>query len=200
MQGPEYAAARAAPWLRGRIPAQLRALEARLELEPGELADPVTVLDHERGPLGIEEWPAVFVLPLRLEGLELVDVEADGSELYRATYALRVLSWVRASDYATTDALRKRYALAVREGLLERKALEVAPGVWQGNPNADLSVDPRSIREDYSDVLVDEASRTIAGVDTTVNVTVLERAAGPAALGVAERFDVDELPAHPALD
>ena len=200
MQGPEYAAARAATWLRGRIPAQLRAIELRLDLDPGSIADPVMVLDHETGPLGIEEWPAVFVLPLRLEGLELVDVEADGSELYRATYALRVLSWVRASDYPATDALRKRYALAVREALLERKALEVAPGVWQGNPDADLSVDPRSIREDYSDVLVDEAARTIAGVDASVNVRVLERAAGPAPLGRADRFDVDPVPAHPALD
>lgn len=201
MQGPEYAAQRVATWLRARIPVQLRALEARLDLDPGALADPAQVLDHERGPIGVEDWPAVFVLPLRLEGLALVDAEADGSELYRARYATRVLAWVRADDYAATDALRKRYALVIREALLERKALELRPGVWEGNPDTDLTVDPLSIREDYSEVLVDEARRTIAGVDVTVSVTVLEQVAPPPPLGTVLDTEVGTvLLAHPALD
>lgn len=198
MQGPEHAADRLTGWLTDRIPAQLRALEARLDVAP--IADPAQVLAHERGPIGIEDWPSVFVLPLRLERLALVDAEADGSELYRATYAIRVLAWVRADGYAATDTLRKRYALAVREALLERKSLELRPGVWTGNPDGDLTVDPTSIREDYSDVLTDDAARTIAGVDTTVAVTVLEHVAAPADLGTVLDTDVTPLPPHPALD
>lgn len=199
MQGPEGAAARAAGWLTARIPARLRLLETRLGLEANSLANPAQVLDHERGPIAVEDWPAVYVLPLRLEGLTLVDVEEDAGETYRATYALRVLAWVRADSYATTDALRKRYALAIREALLERKALKVAESTYVGDPDADLAVNPDSIREDYSDVLVDDAKRTIAGVDVTVTVTVTERIAGPAGLGSANALEVTELPPHPAL-
>lgn len=199
MLGPEGAARHAVTWLAERIPARLRVLEQRYDLEPGQLADPVQVLDHEVGPLGVEDWPSVFVLPLRQDGMALVDVRDDASEVYRVTYAIRVLAWVRAEDYAATDQLRKRYALAIRECLLERKTLSPAPTYGSGDFGAsseDNVVDPASIREDYSDVLVDEARRTIAGVDVTVNLIVTEVLDGPAALGTVE--DVDVTP-HPAL-
>lgn len=200
MQGPEYTAARAAAWLRTRIPVQLRRLEDRLDLDAGSLADPAQVLDHERGPLGVEDWPSVFVLPLRLEGLDLVENQPDGSELYRAAYSVRVLAWVRADDYATTDTLRKRYALAIREALLERKTLKLNGVTYAGDPHADLTVDPRTIREDYSDVLVDDARRTIAGVDVTVTIRVLERVDPPPALGTVLTTQATALPlVHPAL-
>lgn len=202
MQGPEGAARHARTWLATRIPARLRVLEARYGLEAGSLADPAQVLDHERGPIGVEDWPAVYVLPLRQEGMTLVDVRDDASEVYRVVYALRVLAWVRADSYATTDQLRKRYALAIREALLERKSLAPAPTYGAGDygtAGEDTVVDPSSIREDYSDVMVDTAKRTIAGVDVTVNLIVTEVLDGPAALGVAEVLDVTELPEHPAL-
>lgn len=201
MDGPEGAAARAAEWLYGRLPDRLRIIEERLELEPGQLADPAQVLAHERGPIGLEDWPSVFVLPLRTVKLELVDVEDGGGETYLVTYALRVLAWVRADGYEATDRLRHRYALAVREALLERKSLKLGTGLVAGDPHADLSVDPSSIREDYSDVLEDEAARTIAGVDVTVNVTVRELLAPPPALGTVITTRVDEvpLPTHPSL-
>ena len=203
MLGPEGAARHAVTWLAARIPARLRVLEQRYSLEPGTLADPVQVLDHEVGPLGVEDWPSVFVLPLHQEGMRLVDVRDDASEVYRVTYALRVLAWVRADSFASTDQLRKRYALAIRECLLERKNLTPAPTYGSGDYGADREdnvVDPSSIREDYSDVMVDDAKRTIAGVDVTVNLIVTEVLAGPPPLGVAEELAVDPVPAHPALE
>lgn len=201
MQGPEGAATRAAGWLTTAIPRRLRILETRYGLDPNTIGDPDHVLAHERGPLGVEEWPAVYVLPQRLDRLELVDVDADGGETYRCTYALRVLAWVRAEDYATTDLLRKRYVLAIREALLERKALKVADSVYVGDPDADLAVDPSSLREDYSEVLADDAGRTIAGAWLDVNVTVTEALPGPAPLGTADTIAVDgtALAPHPAL-
>lgn len=204
MLGPEGAAAHAVAWLAERIPARLRLLEGRYALPVGELADPAKVLDHEDGPLGLEDWPAVYVLPQRLESMALVEVNADASEAYRCVYALRVLAWVRADSYAATDALRKRYALAIREALLERKTLTPAAAYGSGSfgaPVEDNAVDPSSIREDYSDVMVDEAGRTIAGVWVDVSLITLETIGGPAPLGVAEDVEVtpDALPPHPAL-
>lgn len=196
MHGPEDTARRAADWLRDRIPARLRIIEARLGLAAGELADPAQVLDHERGPIGIEDWPSVYVLPLRTGGMRLVDVEDGGAEQYLTTYTLRVLAWVRADGYEATGRLRFRYALAIREALLERKTLTLNANVTAGDPDSDLAVDPGSLVEDYSDVMVDDASRTIAGVDVTVTVTVRELLEPPPPLGVV---DTTAVAVHPAL-
>lgn len=208
MLGPEGAAEHAREWLADRIPARLRVLEARYALPAGSLADPAKVLAHEDGPLGIEDWPAVYVLPQRLEGLTLSDIRPDGSEVYRCVYALRVLAWVRADDHDTTDQLRKRYALAIREALLERKSLTPAATYGSGDYGTaaeDNTVVPSSIREDYSDVFTDQAKRTIAGVFVDVQLVTIETLDGPPALGVVGEVDVREtadtatIPPHPAL-
>jgi len=201
MHGPEDVAQRAVDWLYGRIPARLRILEERLELEPLSLPDPAQVLGHERGPLGLEDWPSVFVLPQRLTAAELVDVEDDGAEQYRNTYRVRILAWVRASGdgatdgYAATNALRNRYTLAIREALLERKSLKLPGSLVAGDPDSDLAVDPNSIREDYSP-LIDDEGRTIAGVTIDVDLTVRELLPPPPPLGTADDVLVD---VHPAL-
>ena len=202
MDGPEGAAQRTADWLYGRLPARLRIIEARLNLEAATLPNPSQVLAHERGPLGIEDWPSVFVLPQGSVRNTFVDTEPDGSETYLVTYNMQVLGWVRADSYESTNTLRLRYALAIREALLERKQLALPGGHVAGNPDSDLAVDPASIRESYSPVLTDESKRTIAGVTVNLNVTVREVLAPPPPLGTVNTTDVDTvpLPAHPALD
>jgi len=200
MHGPEDVAKRAADWLYGRIPARLRIVEARLDDAypddaPHTLADPAQVLDHERGPIGIEDWPSVFVLPQELTASQLVDVHPDGGEEYLNTYRMQLLAWVRADSYESTNALRLRYVLAIREALLERKSLKLGTGVVAGDPDADLSVDPRSIRESYSP-LIDDEGRTIAGATVTVLITARELLEPPPALGTVEDTAVE---VHPAL-
>jgi hypothetical protein len=200
MQGPEGAAARVAEWLNGRIPARLRIIEEALELEALSLADPAQVIAHERGPIGIEDWPSVFVLPTRTVRMSLVDVEEGGAETYSVTYAMQLLAWVRADDYEATNALRLRYALAIREALLERKTLTLPTGIVLGNPESDLAVDPNSITENYSPLMTDEAKRTIAAVDTSVNIIVREELGAPPALGEVDELDITEqLIPHPSL-
>lgn len=215
MYGPEGAAERLVDWLTTRIPAHLATLTAQHD-DGIALPPPVTVAAQERGPLALEDWPSVFVLPQRLVTLDVLDTERTGAEDYRATYTLDVLAWVRGDGYAHTDTLRKRYALAVRMALLERKQLTAVPGYGAPAPAsaADVVVTPSSIREDYSDVLVDDASQTIAGVVTTVDVTVLERLPGAAPLGTVQTTptptleplpmpttdgDTVTIPVHPAL-
>lgn len=188
MIGPEGAADRVVEWLTPTIPARLRLLEARLGLDPATLPDPQLIAAQERGPLGLEDWPSVFVLPQRLDRLEPIEqAHPAGGESYRATYVLRVLVWVRAEGYDATDTLRKRYVLAAREALLERKQLAAQPAY--GTPpleGTEFAVVPASIREDYSDVLVDDAKRTIAGAWIDLNVTVVEVLAGPAPMGTVD--------------
>lgn len=204
MLGPEGAASHAVAWLAERIPDRLRVLEARYQLDAGSLPNPAQVLDHERGPIAVEDWPAVFVLPQRVESIRLVEVRDDSSEVYLVTYALRVLAWVRSDGYQATDQLRKRYVLAIREALLERKSLSPAPTYGSGDYGTaieDNVVDPSSIREDYSDVMVDEAKRTIAGAWIDVNLIVAEVLEAAVPLGTALGVDVREQPAapHPGL-
>lgn len=208
MRGPEGVSDHMAGWLTDRIPARLRVLEARLDLPANSLADPAKVRAHEDGPLGLEDWPAVYVLPQGLRAMDLVEVRSDASEVYRSTYGVRVLAWVRADGYAATDQLRKRYVLAIREALLERKALTPQPTYGSGDytdGEPEVAVQPASIREDYSDVFTDDAARTIAGAWLDVDVTLVEVLDGPTALGVAELVDVTlaadtaGVPPHPAL-
>lgn len=210
MLGPEGAAELARSWLAERIPARLRILEARYSTDDVDvtLPDPAHVLAHEVGPIGIEDWPSVYVLPQRMTGMTAVDVREDASEVYRVTYSVRALGWLRAQDYATTDQLRKRYALAIREALLERKTLTPAETYGSGDygTNEDTVVDPFSIREDYSEVFTDQAKRTIAGVLVDFNLIVVETLDGPAPLGtllepveVQETGDTAAIPPHPAL-
>lgn len=201
MQGPEAAGGRVATWLRDRMPTKLRQIEARLSADdaPVVIVDPAQVLDHETGPIPIESWPAIYCMPQRTRRTQLVDVDTDGTETYRVTYTVQVLMWVRADSYEETDALRKRYVLAVRECLLDRKTLAL-PGVVM--PPA--AVVPDSLVENYGPVDVDEG-RTIAGAELLVDVILLEVLAGPEPRGVANDFEVTAtsdtaaVPPHPAL-
>lgn len=207
MNGPEVAADRTAGWLKQRVPARLRIIEERYDLRANSLPNPGSVESNETGPIALEDWPAIYVLPQRLNGLLLVDVREDGSELYQADYAIRVLVWVRADTYESTSKLRFRYTLAVREALLERKQL-AAPATYGsgdlGAPVSDIAVKPETIREDYSDVIKD-ANRTIAGTFLDLGILVAETLDGPAPLGNANTIDVQlehdtgDLPPHPGL-
>ncbi|MEG1971480.1 MAG: hypothetical protein RR101_15320, partial [Burkholderiaceae bacterium] len=145
----------------------------------------------------IEDWPSVFVLPQRASDFTLVDVLPDAGQIYRVTYRVQVLAWVRhTGGYQHTDDLRKRYALAIREALLARVSL--------GDPAqvpAEFVIAPGTLAESYSDVIVDE-SRTIAGVSTEVDVVVAEALATVPTLGTVQQATatVDaSLPQHPAL-
>lgn len=205
MIGSEGAGALAAAWLMGALPARLRLMETRLDLPVNSLVDPSLVADHETGPIAIEQWPAVYVLPQKMSGLKLVDVEDGGGETYRVTYPVRFLAWLRADDYGTTDLLRKRYALAIREALLIRKQLTPAPQYLDdryGQDTSIVTVNPATIREDYSGMVDQIASGTIAGVAVDVDLAFTETLAGAAPLGhvsTAVETDTQHLPPHPGL-
>jgi hypothetical protein len=207
MIGSEGVGQAVAAWLEYRLPTRLRILEARLGLQPGELVDPSLIEDHETGPIAIEQWPAIYALPQKMSDLKVVET-AEGDQTYRVTYPVRILAWVRANDYGTTDLLRKRYALAIREALLERKQLTPAPeygGPGWGDHTAAVTINPASIREDYSGLVDDQSGATIAGTWVDVDVTFTETLEGAAPLGQVADFELSEhgdtrrVPPHPGL-
>lgn len=207
MIGPEGAGAITAAWLLSRLPARLAIIEARLELEPGSLATPSLVEDHETGPIALEEWPAVYVLPQRVTDVRLIE-HADGAEDYRVTYAVRILMWVRATSHGDTDLLRKRYALATREALLERKQLSPPPGYLEpgyGDDTSIVTVNPATIREDYSGLVDTDSAATIAGAWLDVELAFTETLEGAEPLGQAATIELSEtgdtagIPLHPGL-
>lgn len=192
--GPEAAAERVAAWLKAQVPALLlvRATATATAYPP-----PVLVQSYESGPLAVEDFPAILVLPQRLTSLRLVDV-TPGGETYSAAYALRVLLWVRGLSHADTSRIRFGYATAAREALLARKQATAQDStVGDGL----FAVDPTSLVEDYSDVMVDEAGRTIAGVYLDVTVTQVEHVDTTPITGTTTEVAVDTLsvPPHPAL-
>ena len=191
MRGPEAVATVLTARLAVAIPARLRVAETRLGLPVGALPNPQRLVDYDAGPIPLESWPAVYVLPQRMTRLTLIENTLDG-EHYRARYPVRVLAWVRADGYQPTDLLRKRYALAIREALLDRRALA------GGATEREVAVDPTTITEDYSEVMVD-AGRTIAGTWLDVDVTAVEVLDPPTALGVVNTKTVTAVAKHPAL-
>lgn len=229
MDGPEGAAARLGLWLEHRLPVRLAMVRVRLDLDEAQLPAPAAVLGYDKLTLGVEEWPAVLVVGDQLRRLRLLEVDPiTGAEHYAATYALRVFAMVRGDGELDVDLVRKRYVIAVREALLERKTLgelppyDAAPVAGDGR----FAVNPASITESYSDLAPTESGATIAGAWLAVEVTVqealdpvnettappaampgatpapgpgmTEHTAGELDVAVAVDADTHRLPTHPA--
>lgn len=192
MSGPEDVAELLRAHLADAVPTRLDELRAELSLTTKVLPDPKLVTAQERDLVNLAEWPAIFVVVQRLEGLRRNDgPNEDGTVTYRARYPVRVFVFVRADGYEPTDLLRKRYVRATREVL------------FAGQEVAEL--DERSYSESYSDVGQDDNKRSIAGfyADFTVELDedLAARPATPAPDPDGWAMTVEEatLP-HPALD
>lgn len=201
MKGAEGAADLVATWFGTALPDRCARIRARLNLPPEAFPPPALIAPHEHGPLALEEWPAVLVVPRALADMRLADTVDDGTELYLCGYQLRILCWVRGESVGETDLLRKRLTLAVRETLLSRKQLTPLPrygsgpygggqyGIGVGGP--DTAVRPTTIREDYSQLFTDgRHGAVIAGSWVDVQVAVLEAAEPLLTRGRADRVDL----------
>lgn len=172
MDGPEGATTRVNAWLALRLPVRVAMLRRRLNVDEADLPAPATVLPYDKLSLGVEEWPAVLTAAQELRAFRPLGLDNDGVETYAATYTVRIYALVRGDGEAEVDVARKRYVLAIREALLERKTLRLLVE-GQATP-LELAVSPASIRESYSDLAPTEAG-TIAGAWLSADVTVEER-------------------------
>lgn len=188
MNGLEGACDAVTGYLTAGLPAKTAQLRERYAVTAEQLPDVTTVLPHDVDNLGIEQWPAVLVIGQNMTGAVLLDVDDAGDELYRCTYRLHVYVFARGPSYAGTDALRKRLTLGVRELLL------VQPG-----PAPQVLVDRTTLTESYSDLALDEQSRTVGAAYIRVDVTVEESLNPEVAAVRADAVVVDtaNLPPHP---
>lgn len=145
--------------------------------------------------VGVDDWPFLLVVMQRMRKIARVDVDDDGSVLYRCEYPGRVFVWVRGDGFHGVAGLRDRLTLAVRQSLLANQRF--------GVPAGPMSLLEDELKEAYSDVGVDEELHaTVGAAFVEIVVVTHERMApGTPPAGVAGTVEVDTrtLPAHPAL-
>lgn len=152
--------------LQTAMPGKLAEIRTRYGIVDGSLEDITRWLDHEPDDIAVDNPPLVVVTE---QGTDAVDGpvrsgnDGKGGATYLYRYQLAVFSWARGRTYATTTLARRRYALAVREVLLQQ------PGLGpDGDPGA-IRLRPDSIVETYSEVARDGQTREIvAGSSLTV--------------------------------
>lgn len=213
MRGPEGAAEVIRARLAGGLPAMVAELNDRLGLAgtAAELAPPGALIDgtprgliaaQERPELPLDLWPAFLVVAQSMTAQRRIDVVDEGI-VYRRRYPVRVFIWARGeaaidvgaavdtSDrgFVDTDLRRKRYTLAVVELLLGLQHL--GDGTY---------LDEVSLRESYSDVMLDEdLAATIAASWVQIDVELDELLARTTLGVVGVPVDVDTTGDHPAL-
>lgn len=210
MIGPEGAANALAELLTEHLADQAARVVDRLEVHDEDATRlersyyvPQRIEPRQLLDLPIDHWPAFLVVARRLTRLKPVDVSAAAASasatVFAATYELRVFTYARGLDDATTDLARKRLTLAVRETLLEHLAFTVTVGGEQ----VAGTIDPLSIAEEYSDIGYDEElAATIAASQTDLTATLEEVTPLAVEAPVAEdpaAVDLAAIP-HPALD
>jgi hypothetical protein len=198
MNGPEDVARAIADTLRAAMPAATAAVAAAVGASEADVPPPALVTEQERDVPDLSEWPALFVVVGRLEGLRRVDGPDElGQVIYRARYPVRVFIFVRVSagtrnGYEAVDLLRKRYVRAVRDVLFAVQET--------------TRLDELTYTESYSDVETDANKRAIAAAyaEAVVEVDETLTPAVPATLapdpaGWTVELTETLLP-HPALD
>lgn len=210
MIGPEGAAAAIAELLTAHLADTAARVVTRLEVHDEGATrlersyyTPRRIEPRQLMDLPVDDWPAFLVVARRLARLRPIDLGASAADasatVFAATYELRVFTYARGLDDASTDLARKRLTLAVRETLLEHLAFQVSAGAEE----VAGTIDPLSIVEEYSDIGYDEdLGATIAASQTDLTATLEEVTPLADGAPVAEEpaaVDVGAIP-HPALD
>lgn len=170
MLGPEEVTRTVVRRLRTAMPDRLTMLRARYETTLAKLPDVALIEPDELDVLAINEFPAIFAVPLDTSGrLDNRQTEATGDyDEYSFTYNVRVFVYARGGDYKSTSLMTKRYTLAVRECLLAGKQLTT------GDEN--LTIEPKTLRESYSQVSqLPDSQKYISGSYLDVQVVSEER-------------------------
>jgi hypothetical protein len=200
VNGPEGAGSLCLSVLQAHLPTKITELEARLSLAAGAIGQPglITSDDRPASSLELSAYPGVIVDTRRLLSIEMSDQSVTGTgppsagREYLCRYQMRVWFWVRDQEYGGVTAKRDRYALAIREVLLQNEA-------WSG---LDAFINEDSITESYSDVAeVEEGDmRQLAGAFVDFSATMTEVLSVPV-LGTVESVQpsVGMLVDHPGL-
>lgn len=206
MRGPRGVRHAVTNFLRANLPRHIEACREAWDLLDEELPIPASHPDDprkdayfEREPAAIDRWPMIAVTTGRRTQRETDRDPDDGSPVARATYQLRVYSWVRAEGWDETQDMRDDLATAVQVCLLSHVTLDSIDGRLQIAPST-LTVDP-------SDVVKVQGDRYVAGSFVGVELHAVETLTDRLSLPGAQPRDTvqtvivdgEVLPAHPAL-
>lgn len=150
--------------LSDRINEKVTELSVRESLTARSKPGTVRVFTRDPGKLGLDKLPAVAVIP---EGTSTergpVRMAAGAfTEEYEYTYRMWVYGWVKGPTTDDTDDRRDVLALAVREVLLQGRAL-----------TEHIIIDPNTYLEEYDDV-TSQAQTAVAGFRVTLDYRVTE--------------------------
>ncbi|ALY09342.1 hypothetical protein FDH48_gp12 [Arthrobacter phage Jawnski] len=153
------------------MPDKLAELRTRYGASVAKLPNFVAIESDELDIMSLEEFPAMFVVPVNTSGRQdNRQTEATGTyDEYSFTYNLQIYVYARGDDYKSTSLRVKRYTLAAREVLLQQKVL-----LHEGGDS--LTVEPRTISENYSAMgRSPEGNKFIAGAYIDVQIVGEER-------------------------
>lgn len=197
MRGPRGVRHAVTGFLRAELGRRIEACREAWDLLDHELPAPVSAPDDpardaflEREPAAIDRWPLIAVTSGRRtqRGVDLAD---DGDPQFRATYPLRVYSWVRSEGWDATQDLRDDLATAVQVTVLSDLRLGTD---W-------LVAAPSTLVMDFSSVQKVKGDRFVAGAYVGFDVHAVETLTDRLALaGGAVRDTVARVGASGLLD
>ena len=176
MRGPKTVRDALSTFLSTAVPAQIAIARAQWNLDERSLPEPSRYDAYE--PYALDEYPLMGIVITNASNFRLNDIDAYAQRQYRATYAVRLFTWVRtpldydgdnldengAASHATTLRLRDDLSACVRAALLGTSSLGSDYLMW----------DEGSLSEEYSDATGIKGDRFIAGVTHIFNVQVDE--------------------------
>lgn len=186
--------------LEAAVPGRLDALEAangweaalgwHPNTDPPVKLRPRLYAGEDRPELSLDEFPAVLVVGQEAPTL-IAEPPEDGELVWRATYRLRIFTFVRGQEFAQTSAYRYRLIRAVREvlaaspRLTETIAVAAQGSPWRESYSETSGVDPddgRSVAGAYLELPVRAEERlAVTALGTASSTVVTGEATGPGA-------------------
>jgi hypothetical protein len=172
MRGPHTVRTALSLFLSIEVPRQVAIARTQWSLDAYQLPVPVRYDAYE--PYALDKWPLMGVTVSSADGFTLNDMDALAQRKYRATYRVRLFTWVRTPlnslevpftpEYDETLRLRDDLAACVRAALLQTSGLGDDALMW----------DESTLVEEYSEATPVKGDRFVAGVTHTLSVQVDE--------------------------
>jgi len=159
MHGAQFAKEYVTAYLTADLPTRLIEYRNGWQLDDSELPLPEKFLSYE--PIAIDAWPTVITVAISTSNMEQIGNGGPSGvdPVYRMTYSMRTYVWVRTAGSEATTIMRDRLTTVVRSALLDRPCLKATDPLSTWN----ASVQPSSLREEFSDLTLLKGERVMAG-------------------------------------
>ena len=159
MHGAQFAKEYVTAYLTADLPTRLIEYRNGWLIDDGDLPNPAKLISYE--PIAIDAWPTVITVAISTSNMEQIGNGGPSGvdPVYRMTYSMRTYVWVRTAGSEATTIMRDRLTTVVRSALLDRPCLKATDPLSTWN----ASVQPSSLREEFSDLTLLKGERVMAG-------------------------------------